>query len=164
MTEQELKDFCIQALKKVPIPQNEQECVRVATDFADRLFIADYLSKDNRANFVKNELCSHFDLKEEDVKSILNRLEEKEQRVNDKLQITKFKQALKYVPIYNEDFLFKGMNFQEAEQIIEYIEENYSIKDKQLISNFIMQDLCTHFKLSKQEIEEIKKLQKERIK
>ena len=43
MTEQELKDFCIQALKKVPIPQNEQECVRVATDFADRLFIADYL-------------------------------------------------------------------------------------------------------------------------
>ena len=84
--------------------------------------------------------------------------------MNDKLQIAKFKQALKYVPIYNEDFLFKGMNFQEAEQIIEYIEENYSIKDKQLISNFIMQDLCTHFKLFKQEIEEIKKLQKERIK
>ena len=164
MKEQELKNFCIQALKRVPVPKDMRERVRVATDFADRLFIADYLSKENRTNFIKNELCSHFDLNEEDVKLILNSLEEKEQRVNDKLQIAKFKRALKYVPIYNDDFLFEGMNFQETDEIIKYIEENYSIKDKRLINNFVIQDLCKHFKLSKQEIEEIKKLQKERIK
>lgn len=164
MTEQELKEFCIKALEQVPVPQNMQERVRIAKDFADRLFVADYFSKENRINFVKNELCSHFDLNEEDVKLILNSLEEKEQRVNDKLQIAKFKRALKYVPIYNDEFLFEGMNFQETDEIIKYIEENYSIKDKRLINNFVIQDLCKHFKLSKLEIEEIKKLQKERIK
>ena len=54
MKEQKLKDFCIQALKRVPVPKDMRERVRVATDFADRLFIADYLSKENRTNFIKN--------------------------------------------------------------------------------------------------------------
>lgn len=163
MTEQELKKFCIQALEEVPVPQNVKERFRVATDFADRLFIANYFSKENRANFVKNELSSHFELRDEEVKAILNRLEEEEQCVNEKIQIVKFKRALKYVPIYNDEFLFQGMNLIEVKEIIKYIEENYNIKNKQLITNFIMQDLCQHFKLSKQEIEEIKNMRRRKI-
>ena len=104
MKEQELKNFCIQALKRVPVPKDMPERVRVAKDFADRIFIANYFSKENRTNFVKNELCLHFNLKDEDVNKIITDINLKEAIIRDKLQIVKLKNA--YIPVLTVYFRY----------------------------------------------------------
>ena len=53
MTEQELKEFCIKALEQVPVPKDMLERLRVAKDFADRLFIADCICQVNFDPFYK---------------------------------------------------------------------------------------------------------------
>lgn len=162
MNEQQLKGFCQKALERVPIPPNKQERIRVATDFADRLYVADYLSKQNRQDFVKNELVCHFDLTDEEVGSILEKMEKKEQRINDKLQIYQFKEELKHVEIYSKDLMYEGFNFEEVKKIIEYIESDYNINNKKMLKDFILDNLCTHFELEQEEIKEIEKFCSER--
>lgn len=155
MKEQELKNFCIQALKRVPVPKDMRERVRVATDFADRLFIADYLSKENRTNFIKNELCSYFDLKDEEVNKIITSIELKEAVIQDKLQIAKFKNALNGLQTFDYNEWFRCNNILEVKKIIRYIKDNYLFKNYDILKKFIKEDLCQHFSLTEEEKKEV---------
>lgn len=155
MKEQELKDFCIQALKRVPVPKDMRERVRVATDFADRLFIADYLSKENRTNFIKNELCSYFDLKDEEVNKIITSIDLKEAIIQDKLQIAKFKTALNGLQTFDYNEWFRCNNILEVKKIIRYIKDNYLFKNYDILKKFIKEDLCQHFSLTEEEKKEV---------
>lgn len=155
MKEQKLKDFCIQALKKVPVPKDMRERVRVATDFADRLFIADYLSKENRTNFIKNELCSYFDLKEEEVNKIITSIDLKEAIIQDKLQIAKFKNALNGLQTFDYNEWFRCNNILEVKKIIEYIRTNYTFTNYDIFKSFVKKDLCQHFSLTEEEKKEV---------
>lgn len=155
MKEQELKNFCIQALKRVPVPKDMRERVRVATDFADRLFIADYLSKENRTNFIKNELCSYFDLKDEEVNKIITSIDLKEAIIQDKLQIAKFKNALNGLQTFDYNEWFRCNNILEVKKIIRYIKDNYLFKNYDILKKFIKEDLCQHFSLTEEEKKEV---------
>lgn len=155
MKEQELKNFCIQALKRVPVPKDMRERVRVATDFADRLFIADYLSKENRTNFIKNELCSYFDLKDEEVNKIITSIDLKEAVIQDKLQIAKFKNALNGLQTFDYNEWFRCNNILEVKKIIRYIKDNYLFKNYDILKKFIKEDLCQHFSLTEEEKKEV---------
>ena len=155
MKEQELKNFCIQALKRVPVPKDMRERVRVATDFADRLFIVDYLSKENRTNFIKNELCSYFDLKDEEVNKIITSIELKEAVIQDKLQIAKFKNALNGLQTFDYNEWFRCNNILEVKKIIRYIKDNYLFKNYDILKKFIKEDLCQHFSLTEEEKKEV---------
>ena len=155
MKEQELKNFCIQALKRVPVPKDMRERVRVATDFADRLFIADYLSKENRTNFIKNELCSYFNLKEKEVNKIITSIDLKEAIIQDKLQIAKFKNALNGLQTFDYNEWFRCNNILEVKKIIRYIKDNYLFKNYDILKKFIKEDLCQHFSLTEEEKKEV---------
>ena len=155
MKEQKLKDFCIQALKRVPVPKDMLERLRVAKDFADRLFIADYLSKENRTNFIKNELCSYFDLKDEEVNKIITSIELKEAVIQDKLQIAKFKNALNGLQTFDYNEWFRCNNILEVKKIIRYIKDNYLFKNYDILKKFIKEDLCQHFSLTEEEKKEV---------
>lgn len=155
MKEQELKNFCIQALKRVPVPKDMRERVRVATDFADRLFIVDYLSKENRTNFIKNELCSYFDLKDEEVNKIITSIDLKEAVIQDKLQIAKFKNALNGLQTFDYNEWFRCNNILEVKKIIRYIKDNYLFKNYDILKKFIKEDLCQHFSLTEEEKKEV---------
>ena len=155
MKEQELKNFCIQALKRVPVPKDMPERIRVATDFADRLFIADYLSKENRTNFIKNELCSYFDLKDEEVNKIITSIDLKEAIIQDKLQIAKFKNALNGLQTFDYNEWFRCNNILEVKKIIRYIKDNYLFKNYDILKKFIKEDLCQHFSLTEEEKKEV---------
>ena len=155
MKEQELKNFCIQALKRVPVPKDMPERIRVATDFADRLFIADYLSKENRTNFIKNELCSYFDLKDEEVNKIITSIDLKEAVIQDKLQIAKFKNALNGLQTFDYNEWFRCNNILEVKKIIRYIKDNYLFKNYDILKKFIKEDLCQHFSLTEEEKKEV---------
>ena len=157
MKEQELKNFCIQALKRVPVPKDMPERVRVATDFADRLFIADYLSKENRTNFIKNELCSYFDLKDEEVNKIITSIDLKEAIIQDKLQIAKFKNALNGLQTFDYNEWFRCNNILEVKKIIEYIKANYTFTNYDIFKGFVKKDLCKHFSLTDEEQKEVMK-------
>ena len=155
MKEQELKNFCIQALKRVPVPKDMPERVRVATDFADRLFIADYLSKENRTNFIKNELCSYFNLKEEEVNKIITIIDLKEAIIQDKLQIAKFKNALNGLQTFDYNEWFRCNNILEVKKIIEYIRTNYTFTNYDIFKSFVKEDLYQHFSLIEEEKKEL---------
>lgn len=158
MTEQELKEKCMKILKTVLPPSNEQECVRIATDFAERLFIADYFSKENRTNFIKKELCSYFNLTEEQTNKIIERLDLKEAEIQDKLQIQKFKCALKELPIFEDEEFFRCNNILEVKKIVEYIKSNYTFYNQNILKSFIQNDLCSYFQLTQEERKEIMEL------
>lgn len=162
MEEQKLTEICVKALEKVAIVEDRKERIKTAADFADRLFIADYFSRENRTNFVKNELASYFELTDEETANILETIKNKEQRVNDKLQISKLKEGLKYVEIYENNLLFEGFNLRETKKIVDYIDNEYNINDKQILKKFILDSLCAHFELNSEEIEEIKRFCEER--
>lgn len=155
MKEQELKNFCIQALKRVPVPKDMPERIRVATDFADRLFIADYLSKENRTNFIKNELCSYFNLKEKEVNKIITSIDLKEAIIQDKLQIAKFKNALNGLQTFDYNEWFRCNNILEVKKIIEYIRTNYTFTNYDIFKSFVKEDLCQHFSLTEEEKKEV---------
>lgn len=157
MEEQELRDFCIQALKKIPIPQNEQKRAIIAKDFADRLFITNYFSKENRTNFIKNELCSHFKLTDEQTSKIIKEIDFKEAVIQDKLQIKKFKGALKELSIFEYNSFFRCNNISEVKKIVEYIRINYTFNNQDMLKEFIRKDLCKHFELTDEEQKEVMK-------
>lgn len=159
MTEQELKERCTEVLKTVPLPSNEQERIRVATDFAERLFIADYFSKENRTNFTKNELCSYFELTSEKAEKIIEMIDAKENLIKEKLQISKFKDVLHKVKVYDEDnIFFRGNNILEVKKIVEYIQTNYTFTNKEIFKTFVKDDLCHYFSLTDEEVKEIMEL------
>ncbi len=162
MEEQELKEFCKKALEKVLVAGDRQERFKTATEFADRLYVAGYLSEENRSDFVKNELVFHFALTEQETDTILEDMKDKEKRVNDKLQILRLKAGLKYVEIYKDNLLSKGLNLKETKKIIEYVDNEYNINDKQMLKHFILDSLCVHFELNNDEVEDIKKFCEER--
>lgn len=157
MTEQELKNFCVKALARVPIPPDKQECVRVATDFAERLYIADYFSKEDRTNFIKNELCSHFKLTDDQTNKIIRDIDFKESYIKDKLQIKNFKNALIGLLIFENDEFFKCNNILEVAKIVAYIKTNYTFNNQDIFRHFIQEDLCRHFELTQEEQQEIMK-------
>lgn len=112
--------------------------------------------------WVKNELVSHFALTEQETATILEIIKDKEQRVNDRLQILRLKASLKYVEIYKDNLLSKGFNLKETKKIIEYVDNEYNINDKQFLKHFILDSLCVHFELNNDEVEDIKKFCEER--
>ena len=159
MTEQELKERCIEVLKTVPLLSNEQERIRVATDFAERLFIADYFSKENRTNFIKNELCSYFELTTEKAEKINEMIDTKENLIKEMLQISKFKDVLHKVKVYDEDnIFFRGNNILEVKKIVEYIQTNYTFTNQEIFKIFVKDDLCHYFSLTADEVKEVMEL------
>ncbi len=126
----------------------------MAKEIIDRLFISSYFKFEEMTNFVKNELTSIFSLSEEQTQIILKQFEEKYQMINDKLKIAKLKLILEETPIYEVDELH-CFNLIEVKKIVRYIINNNLIASKQILQDFVINDLSTHFKLDEENKKEI---------
>jgi len=155
MTEQELKKFCVKALNRVPIAENKQERVKIAKDFADRLFIANYFSKEIRQDFIKKELCLYFGLTSNEVAEIIYDIERKEAQIQDKIHISEFKRALQELPIFGKESFFRCNNILEVKKIIKYIKDNYNFNNQDILKKFIQEDLVKHFELTEEESKKV---------
>lgn len=58
MIDQKIKEICTQALSRVPAAENPLERLKLAFEFADKLYISNYLSSENKRKIIKKELCS----------------------------------------------------------------------------------------------------------
>lgn len=135
---------------------NENRFV-VAKELVDRLFVADYFSVVEMANFIKNELASIFSLTEQETETILKEYEDKEKVINDKLKIAQLKKSLQDIPIYEQE-LVKCLNLVEVENIVDYIVNNIEIYNINHIKDFVMIDLAQYFKLTEEEKAELKEV------
>ena len=170
MTEQ-IKNNIINQIKYFEKATTNENRFVVAKELVDRLFVTDYFSLDEMANFIKNELASIFNLTEQETETILKEYEEeheneeenkrenedKEKVINDKLKIAQLKKSLQDIPIYEQELL-KCLNLVEVENIVDYIVNNIEIYNINHIKDFVMSDLSQYFKLTNEEKAELKEV------
>lgn len=156
MTEQ-IKNNIINQIKYFEKATTNENRFVVAKELVDRLFITDYFSLDEMANFIKNELASIFNLTEQETETILKEYEDKEKVINDKLKIAQLKKSLQDIPIYEQELL-KCLNLVEVENIVDYIVNNIEIYNINHIKDFVMSDLSQYFKLTNEEKAELKEV------
>lgn len=126
----------------------------MAKEVMDRLFVSNYLNFEEMMDFIKNELTSMLSLSVEQTQIILKQFEEKYQMINDKLEIAKLKLILEETPIYESDELH-CFNLIEVKKIVRYIINNNLIANKQILQDFVINDLSTHFKLNEENKKEV---------
>lgn len=156
MTEQTKNNIINQIKHFEKATTNENRFV-VAKELVDRLFITDYFSIDEMANFIKNELASIFSLTEQETKTILKEYEDKEKVINDKLKIAQLKKSLQDIPIYEQELL-QCLNLVELEKIVSFIVNNIEIYNKQILNDFVMIDLAQYFRITEEEKTELKEV------
>ncbi|MCI8290905.1 MAG: hypothetical protein HFJ25_01425 [Clostridia bacterium] len=137
------------------VTTNENRFV-VAQDIIDRLFISNYFSVDDMANFIKNELASIFSLSSIETELLLQEYEGKQKIMHDKLEIVKLKESLEDIPVYQEPI--KCLNFPQVQKIVQYIINNEIIYNKQLFIDFVLNDLSNHFELDEEEKKELQEV------
>lgn len=140
--------------------QGDKNRLAVAKNIIDRLFISNCISETQMTNLIKNELTTILKLSEQETEKLLERYKTTKAMVDDKLKIAQFKQAL--AKIKNVDnSIIKMTRKLEIEQISKYLIDSNFISSQELLHNFIMKDLCNHFKLTYEEKKEIYKEVKE---
>lgn len=137
------------------VTTNENRFV-VAQDIIDRLFISNYFSVDDMANFIKNELASIFSLSSIETELLLQEYEGKQKIMHDKLEMVKLKESLEDIPVYQEPI--KCLNFPQVQKIVQYIINNEIIYNKQLFIDFVLNDLSNHFELDEEEKKELQEV------
>lgn len=126
----------------------------VAQEIVDRLFISNCFSVVEMNNFIKNELSSILELSKQETQILLNNYETKRIIIDDKLKIAKMKQALNKIKV-EDNQIVRITRKIEVEEICKHLVESKFVYNQKLLFNFIMIDLCNHFKLSNTEKQEI---------
>ena len=154
---EQIKNNIINQIKHFEKATTNENRFVVAKELVDRLFVADYFSVVEMANFIKNELASIFSLTEQETETILKEYEDKEKVINDKLKIAQFKKSLQDIPIYEQE-LVKCLNLVEVENIVDYIVNNIDIYNINHIKDFVMIDLAEYFRITEEEKAELKEV------
>lgn len=154
---EQIKNNIINQIKHFEKATTNKNRFVVAKELVDRLFITDYFSIDEMANFIKNELASIFSLTEQETKTILKEYEDKEKVINDKLKIAQLKKSLQDIPIYEQELL-QCLNLVELEKIVSFIVKNIEIYNKQILNDFVMIDLAQYFRITEEEKTELKEV------
>lgn len=134
---------------------NENRLI-MTQEIVDRLFISNYFSIDDMTNLIKNELTSIFNLSSPETELLLKKYDNKQKLIHDKLEIVKLKECLEDIPVYAEPI--KCLNFPQVQKIVQYIINNEIIYNRQLLIDFVLNDLSNYFELDEEEKKEIQEV------
>ncbi len=134
---------------------NENRLI-MAQEIVDRLFISNYFSVDDMTNLIKNELTSIFNLSSPETELLLKEYDNKQKLIHDKLEIVKLKESLEDIPVYAEPI--KCLNFPQVQKIVQYIINNETIYNRQLLIDFVLNDLSNYFELDEEETKELQEV------
>lgn len=134
-------------------PDDENRLV-VAQNIIDRLFISNCITVAEMTNLIKNELTVTLNLSEQETETLLKQYEITRIMVEDKLKISKLKQTLFKVKDVDTK-ITRMIRKPEIEELNKYLVDSNFISNQKLLYNFIINDLCNHFKLTYEEKLEI---------
>lgn len=134
-------------------PDDENRLV-VAQNIIDRLFISNCITVAEMTNLIKNELTVTLNLSEQETETLLKQYEITRIMVEDKLKISKLKQTLFKVKDVDTK-ITRMIRKPEIEELSKYLVDSNFISNQKLLYNFIINDLCNHFKLTYEEKSEI---------
>lgn len=134
-------------------PDDENRLV-VAQNIIDRLFISNCITVAEMTNLIKNELTVTLNLSEQETETLLKQYEITRIMVEDKLKISKLKQTLFKVKDVDAK-ITRMIRKPEIEELNKYLVDSNFISNQKLLYNFIINDLCNHFKLTYEEKLEI---------
>lgn len=134
-------------------PDDENRLV-VAQNIIDRLFISNCITVAEMTNLIKNELTVTLNLSEQETETLLKQYEITRIMVEDKLKISQLRQTLSKVKDVDTT-ITRMIRKSEIEELSKYLVDVNFISNQKILYNFIINDLCNHFKLTYEEKLEI---------
>lgn len=150
---EEIKNIVIH-LATSKATQGDENRLVVAQGIIDRLFISNCITVAEMTNLIKNELTVTLNLSEQETETLLKQYEITRLMVEDKLKISKLKQTLFKVKDVDTK-ITRMIRKPEIEELNKYLVDSNFISNQKLLYNFIINDLCNHFKLTYEEKLEI---------
>lgn len=144
-----IKDIIVHLATSQATPDDGNRLV-VAQNIIDRLFISNCVTVAKMTNLIKNELTVTLDLSEQETETLLKQYETTRTIVEDKLKISQLKQTLSKVKDVDST-ITRIIRKSEIEELSKYLVDVNFISNQKLLYNFIINDLCNHFKLTYEE-------------
>lgn len=161
-----IKDTIVHFATSQATPDGGNRLV-VAQNIIDRLFISNCVSVVEMTNIIKNELTVTLNLSEQETETLLKQYETTRTIVEDKLKISQLRQTLSKVKDVDST-ITRIIRKPEIEELSKYLVDSNFISNQKLLYNFIINDLCNHFKLTYEEkleiSREVKKWMRKKLK
>ena len=148
-----IKDTVVHLATSQATPDDGNRLV-VAQNIIDRLFISNCVTVAEMTNLIKNELTVTLNLSEQETETLLKQYETTRTIVEDKLKISQLRQTLSKVKDVDTT-ITRMIRKSEIEELSKYLVDVNFISNQKILYNFIINDLCNHFKLTYEEELEI---------